>query len=217
MSEFGYDYASRRAFTREYDFGNSNGGWANPTIKRRVFDGLDVVQERDANNQVTAQLVRDGKIAGILSRTTADGAAFYGYDGNGNVTLLTDANGGDVGHYRYGAFGNTLEAEGPRAGENPYRFSTKELHAASGLYDFGLRFYSPGMGRWINRDPLEEEGGVNLYAMVGNDPINDVDEYGLQKRSAFQQFFWNMGEYLEVRGKGLLRHTAKGGMDAAEA
>ena len=57
------------------------------------------------------RLVRDGKIAGILSRTTADGAAFYGYDGNGNVTLLTDANGGDVGHYRYGAFGNTLEAE----------------------------------------------------------------------------------------------------------
>ena len=217
VSEFGYDYASRRAFTREYDFGSSNGGWANPTIKRRVFDGLDVVQERDANNQVTAQLVRDGNIGGILSRTTADGAAFYGYDGNGNVTLLTNSAGQDVGHYRYGAFGNTLEAEGPRAGENPYRFSTKELHGPSGLYDFGLRFYSPGTGRWINRDPLQEDGGVNLYAMVGNDPINDVDEYGLQKRSAFQQFFWNMGEYLEVRGKGLLRHTAKGGMDAAEA
>ncbi len=115
-----------------------------------------------------------------FSRTTAAGPAFYGYDGNGNVTLLTNAAGGDVGHYRYDAFGNTLEATGSRAGENPYRFSTKEWHGPSGLYDYGFRFYSPGMGRWMNRDPLQEEGGVNLYAMVGNNPINDVDEYGLQ-------------------------------------
>ena len=52
VSEFAYDYASRRAFSREYDFANG-GGWANPQVKRRVFDGLDVVQERDSNNQVT--------------------------------------------------------------------------------------------------------------------------------------------------------------------
>ena len=96
------------------------------------------------------------------------------------MTLLTDASGTDVGHYRYDAFGNTLEAVGPRASENPYRFSTKEWHGPSQLYDYGLRFYSPGMGRWINRDPLQEEGGINLYAMVGNNPINDIDEYGLQ-------------------------------------
>ena len=83
---------------------------------------MDVVQERNYSNQVTAQLVRDGNIGGILSRTTTAGVAFYGYDGNGNVTLLTNSAGQDVGHYRYDAFGQTLEAEGPRAGENPYRF-----------------------------------------------------------------------------------------------
>ena len=179
ISEFAYDYASRRAFSREYDF--ISGGWSNPISKRRVFDGLDVGQERDASNQVSAQLVRDGNIGGILSRTTAAGASFYGYDGQGNVTLLTDSAGQDVGHYRYDAFGQTLEAEGPRAVENPYRFSTKELHGPSGLYDYGLRFYSPGMGRWINRDPIREAGGVNLYAMIGNDPINNADAYGLAR------------------------------------
>ena len=140
---------------------------------------MDVVQERNANNQVTAQLVRDGNIGGILSRTTAAGATFYGYDGNGNVTLLTNGAGQDVGHYRYDAFGNTLEAAGQRAAENPYRFSTKELHGPSGLYDYGFRFYSPSMGRWLNRDPLQEEGGINLYAAMGNDPVNNVDDYGL--------------------------------------
>ena len=177
FSEFVYDYASRKAISREWVY--QNGAFVKTEEKRRVFDGMDVVQERNAQNQVTAQLVRDGNISGILSRTTAVGASFYGYDGNGNVTLLTDASGADVAHYRYDAWGNTLEAVGPRASENPYHFSTKEVHAASGLYDFGYRFYSPGMGRWINRDPLGEAGGVNLYAMVGNSPVNGVDEYGL--------------------------------------
>ena len=134
---------------------------------------------------MTAQLVRDGNIGDILSRRTAAGATFYGYDGNGNVTLLTNGAGQDVAHYRYDAFGNTLEAVGPRAAENPYRFSTKELHGPSGLYDYGFRFYSPGMGRWLNRDPLQEEGGINLYGMVGNNPINNVDEYGLDWYDGF--------------------------------
>ena len=178
-SNFFYDYAGRCVFTRELTWARVQWSTNTGSEKWRVYDGMDVVQERDENNQVTAQLVRDGNIGGILSRTTADGATFYDYDGNGNVTLLTDSNGNDVGHYRYDAYGNTLEATGPRAAENPYRFSTKELHAASGWYDFGLRFYAPDIGRWINRDPISEAGGVNLYAMVGNNPVNAVDPYGL--------------------------------------
>ena len=155
VSEFGYDYASRRALTRETTYSNGQASGSETIL--RVFDGLDVIQERHSNNYLRAHLVRDGGVSGILSRTNYQGTAFYGYDGNGNVTLLTDASGTDVAHYRYDAFGNTLEAAGPRADENPYRFSTKELHGPSGLYDFGYRFYSPGMGRFINRDPLEED------------------------------------------------------------
>lgn len=213
VSEFGYDYASRRAFTREYDF--ANGGWANPQITRRVFDDLDVVQERNANNEVTAQLVRDGNIGGILSRTTSAGAAFYGYDGNGNVTLLTDTMGKDIGHYRYDAFGNTLEAVGPRAGENPYRFSTKELHGPSGLYDYGLRFYSPSMGRWLNRDPLQEEGGINLYAAMGNDPVNSVDLYG---ENRVFQFLYRLGTTPAAQriGPVITRFLSRGGGQNAQ-
>lgn len=33
--------------------------------------------------------------------------------------------------------------------------------------------------RWLSRDPIGEEGGINLYGYVGNNPINDVDEMGL--------------------------------------
>jgi uncharacterized protein RhaS with RHS repeats len=39
--------------------------------------------------------------------------------------------------------------------------------------------YDPGTQRWINRDQVEEAGGVNLYGYVGNDPISYIDPIGL--------------------------------------
>ncbi len=41
-----------------------------------------------------------------------------------------------------------------------------------------LAFYHPEQGRWINRDPIEEEGGANLTAFVLNDPVNKIDPLG---------------------------------------
>ncbi|MBR4171115.1 MAG: RHS repeat-associated core domain-containing protein [Kiritimatiellae bacterium] len=59
-----------------------------------------------------------------------------------------------------------------------HRFSTKPWIAALGAYDYGERLYSPGLRRWMSRDPIEEEGGVNLYAMCGNDPLDKFDSLG---------------------------------------
>ena len=174
-SEFVYDAQSRKRITREYDW--AEGAWELQSETRYVYSGRLVIQERDANNNVTATYTRRGNIGGLLARTTADGHFYYHYDGRGNVSQLTDANQATVARYEYDAFGNT-SASGAQAGQ-PYRFSTKEYHAASGLYDYGFRFYSPGLGRWINRDPIAEAGGLNLYGFVGNSPVNRHDSYGL--------------------------------------
>jgi RHS repeat-associated protein len=40
---------------------------------------------------------------------------------------------------------------------------------------YGYRYYDPKTGRWPSRDPIEEEGGVNLYGFVGNDGVNQTD------------------------------------------
>ena len=40
------------------------------------------------------------------------------------------------------------------------------------------RFYRPDLGRWLNRDPIEEEGGENLYAFCDNSPILYIDILG---------------------------------------
>jgi RHS repeat-associated protein len=75
--------------------------------------------------------------------------------------------------------GNLLVSSGPLASANPYRFSSKE-HDATGLAYYGYRYYSPELGRWINRDPMGERGGVNLFGSLKNSPVHYVDPSGLK-------------------------------------
>jgi hypothetical protein len=48
---------------------------------------------------------------------------------------------------------------------------------------YGLRYYNPTTGRWPSRDPIWEDGGVNLYGFVANTPVNEVDLLGLASRT----------------------------------
>jgi len=98
--------------------------------------------------------------------------AYYHADGNGNITALVNTNGVIVASYQYDPYGNLLGMSGPLAEANAYRFSSKEWNANAGLYYYGFRFFEPNLQRWLNRDPIGEEGGLNLYGYVGNDPMN---------------------------------------------
>ncbi len=80
---------------------------------------------------------------------------------------------------QYSPYGRLLRAEGPMAQKNPFRFSTKYTDDETGLVYYGFRYYSPSLGRFINRDPIEEQGGLNLYAAFANDPINHIDYLGM--------------------------------------
>jgi RHS repeat-associated protein len=57
--------------------------------------------------------------------------------------------------------------------------STKYWDENTGLGNWGWRYYHPDLGRWLSKDPLGEEGGLNIYAIVDNDPIDLVDVAGL--------------------------------------
>ena len=49
------------------------------------------------------------------------------------------------------------------------------------LCNYGLRYYNPELGRWVNRDPIGELGGVNLLGFVGNAPHDFADKLGLKR------------------------------------
>src|SRR5262249_39928283 len=103
---------------------------------------------------------------------------FYHADGNGNVTCLIYTNQICAAKYLYDPFGNSLSATGPLAFANRYRFSSKPIHEISGLYDFLHRWYMPNLQRWVNRDPIGEMGGLNLYSYLANDPLDKSDAFG---------------------------------------
>jgi len=62
---------------------------------------------------------------------------------------------------------------------NPIRFSTQYTDDVIGDVKYLFRDYDADTGRWPNRDPIEEQGGANLYGFVGNDPIGNYDVLGL--------------------------------------
>ena len=110
---------------------------------------------------------------------TCDGNTYYYVtDGNKNVTGLLDQAGTRVAEYVYGPFGLLLSAEGELADVNPFRFSSEYADDETGLIYYNYRYYSPQLGRWTKRDPIEEQGGVNLYAMTKNNLINIIDLLG---------------------------------------
>ncbi len=125
-----------------------------------------------------------GGVGGLLMVTVGSTGSvdryFPTFDGNGNVSEYLDSNGNTVAHYEYDPFGKTTVSNGSKANDFAHRFSTKPLDVTTGLYYYGYRFYDPVTGRWPSRDPIEERGGVNLYAFVNNDGVNKWDRLGLR-------------------------------------
>ena len=130
-----------------------------------------------------------GGIGGLLAITTLreKGKEKIGpqmqlpfYDGNGNVMGLVFAENAElVAEYSYGPFGELLRATGPAAQSNAFRFSSKYTDEETGHSYYGFRYYMPSNGLWLSRDPIEENGGVNLYGFVENNPLDGVDLFGL--------------------------------------
>jgi RHS repeat-associated protein len=119
-----------------------------------------------------------GGIGGILASTQAGGAACYHYDFNGNVVNVSSSNQSQLAKYTYSPFGEVLLKEG--SFDSRYQFSTKELDGSTGMNYYGYRFYSPGLGRWVNRDPIGERGGINLYEAMLNNSVRYIDFQGLK-------------------------------------
>jgi RHS repeat-associated protein len=193
--QFVYDWQGRRIARHVWQGGTQ----ASPTFKsshRWLYDGWNVITEFTATSVIeqlptrvntftwgldlSGSLQGAGGVGGLLVQTAVSGgvAERASYDGNGNIVAWTKSSASaPTSRREYDAFGNTLVSEG--AAPSTFGFSTKMQDTETGLYYYGYRFYDPVTGRWPSRDPIGEEGGVNIYETVRNNLIGLVDAYGL--------------------------------------
>ena len=163
--------------------------------QKYIYDGVDIVLEYDASDQLQASYLHSLNIdEPLLMRRdeNANGAFeagenfYYQADRLGSILALTDEIGAVAESYVYQGFGeassldsNGLELDPSVRIGNPYAFTAREFESQSGLYYYRARYYDPQYGRFIQEDPIGVDSGEgNLYRYVFNSPINFVDPNG---------------------------------------
>ncbi|MGN0834759.1 MAG: RHS repeat domain-containing protein [Candidatus Spyradosoma sp.] len=105
-----------------------------------------------------------------------DGSWFtYGHDVTKNVWEVFGPSGYVRTSYDYAPFG-AVTASGDVT--QPFQWSSEFYDSELGLVYYNYRHYSPTDGRFLSRDPIEEQGGLNLYVFVRNIPTQFSDTLG---------------------------------------
>jgi RHS repeat-associated protein len=120
----------------------------------------------------------DLPVAEISGAGSSGGAGVITYihtDHLGTPQRLTNSSGGLVSTFRWQPFG---EMVGSGTGYR-LRFPGQLADTETGLHDNGMRTYDPGLGRYLEADPIGLDGGLNRFAYVGGNPLKYVDPTGL--------------------------------------
>ena len=191
--EFTYDAQGRRIQKKVHAWDDQSSAFSLQSNTLFLYDGWNLISEETRDSQsvilnsqsyswgldLSGTLQGAGGVGGLLfaEDEVASTASAPSYDANGNVIAYVSSVSNAVeAEFEYGPFGESLLGEGST---HRFGFSTKYRDKETDLLYYGFRYYDPEDGRWPNRDPIEEQGGLNLYGMVGNDPVNFVDVLGL--------------------------------------
>ena len=153
-------------------FGQRMSEKVNGTVtKRWLWDGTEMIAELDASNAVTKRFFTQGEqIAGA--------SYYYTRDHLGSIREVTDATNTLRARYDYDPWGRrsaNLVTTNPV--ESDFGFTGHYYDAPTGMHVAYYRWLDGA--RWLSRDPIGEEGGMNLYAYVNNEPIGLIDPFGL--------------------------------------
>jgi RHS repeat-associated protein len=166
-----------------------------------VYDGLNPVAELVGST--TAHLLTGLALDAYFTRTTGTQVQTLLADALGSTIALADDTGAVTTEYTYEPFGG-ISVTGA-ASSNDLQYTGRE-HDGTGLYYYRARYYHPQFQRFISEDPIGFGGGdVNLYAYVGNSPIDLYDPLGLDAWSDAADFTAGFGDTISFGGTAWVR------------
>ncbi len=143
-----------------------------------LYDGMVPDVELDQLGAVKS--VNSFGANGLISRrdVVSSSSVFYSFDAQGSAAQKMDANGLILSSHLFSAHGTALS--GPVT--DPFGYKAQfgyYTENESGLQLLTHRYYDPSRGRFLTRDPISYDGGINLYAYSRNNPANLTDPDGL--------------------------------------
>jgi RHS repeat-associated protein len=150
----------------------------NSTVGGRFdYDGDRLVSEASTSGQLTRRYVFGPAIDEPLVWFEGAGASIKRYldaDERGSVIRATDGAGTVVATNTYDEYGLPGSVNSGR-----FQYTGQSWLPEVSLYNYKARMYSPQIGRFMQPDPIGQQGGINLYNYVLSDPINSIDQTGL--------------------------------------
>lgn len=146
---------------------------------RFLYDGNALVEERDGSGTLLRRYVHgnaeDDPLLWYDGSGLTDRRSFQ-IDHQGSITSIANADGTPRTIDSYDEYGT------PGSGnDGRFQYTGQAWLPALGLYYYKARIYSPKLGRFLQTDPIDYSGGVNLYDYVSGDPLNGTDPYGTAK------------------------------------
>jgi RHS repeat-associated protein len=153
-----------------------------------IHDGVNIVADLDEDKELLRSYTYAPGYDNIISMTTHGDSEtntyFYIRNHNNSVMALIDETGNTVESYTYTAYGEVtvFDSNGNELDEsalgNRYTFQGREIDWSTGLYNFRARWYDAETGRWLSKDPIGINGGLNQYVFCGNNPVMFGDPSG---------------------------------------
>jgi len=154
----------------------TSGGTAGTT--QFLSDGDSLVAEYNSTGTLLRRYVHGPGVEEPLVwyEGSTVGAATRQYlhaDHQGSTIATTNSVGATVATNNYDSYGTPGTSNSGR-----FQYTGQAMIPELGLYYYRARFYSPQMGRFLQTDPVGYKSDVDLYAYVGNDPLDRTDPTG---------------------------------------